>query len=32
VSRALKPEESDLTAPAIAADGVGVILHTANPV
>lgn len=32
VSRALKPEECDLMAHAIAADGVGMILHADNPV
>lgn len=32
VSRALKPEENDLVAHTIAMDGVGVILHRANPV
>jgi len=31
-SRALKPEESDLTAHTIAMDGVGMILHRDNPV
>lgn len=31
-SRALKPEESDLTAHRIAMDGVGIILHQKNPV
>lgn len=31
-SRALKPEESDLSGFAIARDGVAVILHAANPV
>lgn len=32
VSRALKPEESDLTAHRIAMDGIGMILHQKNPV
>lgn len=32
VSRALTPEEQDLTAHAIAMDGIGIILHSANPV
>lgn len=32
VSRALKPEESDLKAHAIAMDGIGIILHSVNPV
>lgn len=32
VSRALKPEENDLTAHTIAMDGVGIILHRDNPV
>ncbi len=32
VSRALKPEESDLTAHSIAHDGVAVIVHADNPV
>lgn len=32
VSRALKPQESDLTAYRIAMDGIGVILHKNNPV
>ncbi|MDP3843641.1 MAG: phosphate ABC transporter substrate-binding protein [Oxalobacteraceae bacterium] len=32
VSRALKPEENELTAHAIAMDGIGVILHKNNPV
>jgi phosphate transport system substrate-binding protein len=31
-SRALKPEESDLQAQTIALDGIGIIVHTANPV
>lgn len=31
-SRALKPEESDLFAFAIAQDGIGIILHNDNPV
>lgn len=31
-SRALKPEETDLTAHTIAMDGVGMILHRDNPV
>ena len=31
-SRALKPEESDLTAYRIASDGIGIILHQKNPV
>ncbi|MDO8261716.1 MAG: phosphate ABC transporter substrate-binding protein [Gallionella sp.] len=31
-SRALKPEESDLTAHRIATDGIGIILHQKNPV
>lgn len=32
VSRALKPEEKDLQAHTIAWDGIGIILHSANPV
>ena len=32
VSRALKPEESDLVAHTIARDGVSIILHRSNPV
>lgn len=32
VSRALKPEENELTAHAIAMDGIGIILHSGNPV
>ena len=32
VSRVLKPEENDLTAHTIAMDGIGIILHTNNPV
>ena len=32
VSRALKPEEKDLQAQAIAWDGVGIILHAGNPI
>src|SRR5689334_25117983 len=32
VSRALKPEENDLTAYTIAQDGVCMILHKSNPV
>ena len=32
VSRALKPDESDLLAHTIALDGVGVIVHRSNPV
>lgn len=32
VSRALKDEEKDLTGYAIARDGIGVIVHAANPV
>ncbi|MEN8177593.1 MAG: phosphate ABC transporter substrate-binding protein [Pseudomonadota bacterium] len=32
VSRALKPEEDDLTAHTIAMDGIGIILHRDNPV
>jgi phosphate transport system substrate-binding protein len=32
VSRALKPEEKDLQAQAIAWDGVGIILHADNPI
>lgn len=32
VSRALKPEERDLRAHAIALDGVGIILHARNPI
>ncbi|WP_164101021.1 phosphate ABC transporter substrate-binding protein [Candidatus Laterigemmans baculatus] len=31
-SRSLKPDEADLTAHPIAADGVGVIVHQANPI
>lgn len=31
-SRALKPEESDLTAYTIATDGISIILHHSNPV
>lgn len=32
VSRALKPEESDLTPYTIAMDGIGMIVHKSNPV
>lgn len=32
VSRALNPDEGDLTAHTIAMDGVGIILHNGNPV
>jgi len=32
VSRALKPEEADLTASAIAMDGVSLIVHRSNPI
>lgn len=32
VSRALKPEESDLTAHPIARDGIALIVHSSNPV
>ncbi|MEO8599158.1 MAG: phosphate ABC transporter substrate-binding protein, partial [bacterium] len=32
VSRALKPEENDLIAHTIAMDGIGIILHSGNPV
>lgn len=32
VSRALKPEEADLTAHVIALDGITIILHRSNPV
>ncbi len=32
VSRSLKPEEGDLTAHAIARDGIAIILHSENPV
>lgn len=32
VSRALSPEENELTAHTIAMDGIGVILHSSNPV
>lgn len=32
VSRALKPDENDLTAHTIAMDGIGIILHSGNPV
>ena len=32
VSRALKPEEKDLQAHTIARDGIGIILHSSNPV
>lgn len=31
-SRALKPDEADLTAHQIAADGVGLIVHSSNPI
>lgn len=31
-SRALKPDEADLTAHQIAADGVGLIVHRSNPI
>lgn len=32
VSRALKPEESDLTPYTVAMDGIGIIVHKSNPV
>ena len=32
VSRALKPDESDLVAHSIAIDGIGIILHRDNPI